>query len=217
VKGQASDKLLHSYQDERLEAAQVNVQVTNRTARFLRPADGMERVLRSAAIALAKQQPHMRGLINTGRMAVANTYSRSPLSAPELAHAHSVQNVALSWTASGRRPAALNDLLQWAAGLPLLLVWGACTAKELAKLRRLKTPVRVVQVLRQGQFAQAREHVFDLQGRLASAVDGAGAQSRSATGLRWALLRPDSYLAARGHASPAWCKAAGQAAQVLSR
>ena len=49
-----------------------NVRVTNRTARFLRPADGMERVFRDAAIGLAREHLFARQFVNTGRMAIAN-------------------------------------------------------------------------------------------------------------------------------------------------
>jgi 3-(3-hydroxy-phenyl)propionate hydroxylase len=51
MQGRAAPALLDSYHEERHEAAQQNVHVTNRTARFLRPADGVERLFRSAAIA----------------------------------------------------------------------------------------------------------------------------------------------------------------------
>ena len=57
VQGHAAPALLASYHAERHEAATTNVQVTNRTARFLRPADGIERLFRSATIGLAKTAP----------------------------------------------------------------------------------------------------------------------------------------------------------------
>ena len=74
VRGHASSELLGSYNQERLQAAQRNVQVTNRTARFLRAPEGIERVFRSATIGLAKHHEFARPLINTGRMAEANRY-----------------------------------------------------------------------------------------------------------------------------------------------
>ncbi|NDE25423.1 MAG: FAD-dependent oxidoreductase, partial [Betaproteobacteria bacterium] len=60
LRGHADETLLESYNDERLEAAQENVKVTRRTARFLRPADGIERAFRNATISLAKQYPFAR-------------------------------------------------------------------------------------------------------------------------------------------------------------
>lgn len=81
LRGKADAALLQSYQDERLEAAQQNVCVTNRTARFLRPADGSERLFRQAAISLAKQYPFARSLINTGAWPWRNP-TASPARAP---------------------------------------------------------------------------------------------------------------------------------------
>jgi 3-(3-hydroxy-phenyl)propionate hydroxylase len=90
--GRAGPALLDSYHDERHEAAKHNVLVTNRTARFLRPADGAERVFRSAAISLAKRHAFARQLVNTGRMSAPNVYSKSP--ACSHGGGYSVQNVA---------------------------------------------------------------------------------------------------------------------------
>ena len=60
LRGHAPATLLDSFHEERHEAARQNVQVTNRTARFLRPADGIERVFRTAAVGLARQFPFAR-------------------------------------------------------------------------------------------------------------------------------------------------------------
>ncbi len=192
LQGKAAPALLESYDQERLEAAQQNVNVTNRTARFLRPADGSERVFRQATIGLARQFPFARSLINTGRMAVANPYSRSSACtyAPGSAAGQSVQNVDFVW-ADGTR-GKVNDLLDWAAGDLLVLVFGHLSAPELQRLRRLsaETPVRAVQVLANGDVPHALEHVRDPKGDLLGACQ--------LTGAAWALVRPDGYLAATG-------------------
>ena len=189
-RGHAHPALLDSYNAARLEAAQQNVQVTNRTARFLRPADGMERTFRTAAISLAKEHPFARALINTGRMAVANTYTRSSIC--DATGGQSVQNVAFQWAdgSAGR----VNDLLQWVSDELLVLVFGEISrtvASNLQQLTRL-APVRAVQVLGAKDRAQAREHVRDPQGHLREASH--------VFGHTWALLRPDGYLAATGEA-----------------
>jgi 3-(3-hydroxy-phenyl)propionate hydroxylase len=232
--GRATKELLASYQAERHEAAQTNVQVTNRTARYLRPADGAERLFRNASIALAKHYPFARALVNTGRMAVANPYTRSPLTARDLPQSHSVQNVAFDWMDGSR--GQLNELLRWAGAAPLLLVWGDEQGAEHgnaqskvrggerailqdASLRKLQSlslaaGVRVVQVCASRAHVRAHEAVHDAHGLLSRAcsVDGRGwigADSPDQSGLpvrrgasrcRWALIRPDSYLAARGTA-----------------
>ncbi len=213
VQGHAAPALLASYHPERHEAATTNVQVTNRTARFLRPADGVERLFRTAVIGLAKQHPFARALVNTGRMAVANPYAASPLTDAALQLSISVQNVALQW-ANGP-PACLNDLLRWAGTRPLLLVFGDASgslpSSAIAKLRALASAsnLRVVHVVPQRSQAQVRETVIDAHGLLASAcglpaatpaAPSAPAHSSQASSVcQWALLRPDSYLAARGN------------------
>ena len=190
LRGHADEALLESYNDERLEAAQENVKVTRRTARFLRPADGVERAFRKATISLAKQFPFARSLINTGRMAVANTYSGSRICGDT--GGTSVQNVKIQWRPG--KTGALNDLLQWADGRLLILVFGEQSKASLKRLQELSAsglPVRCVQVLTKGNSAQAREHVWDKQGHLKSACTAVPAGG-------WAVIRPDGYLADTG-------------------
>ncbi len=190
LRGRAPMALLQSYNQERLEAAQQNVQVTNRTARFLRPADGVERTFRSAVIGLARQHPFARQLVNTGRMAVANPYSHSSVCDPS--GGLSVQNVFFRWVDGS--PGCVNDLIQWADGRLLLLVFGDQSAQarqRLAELTRL-APVRCVQVLGADSRRQSLETVRDPQGHLQGACH--------VFGHAWALIRPDAYLAATGEA-----------------
>ncbi|WP_127803443.1 FAD-dependent monooxygenase [Hydrogenophaga sp. NH-16] len=194
LRGRAHPALLESYGDERLEAAQQNVLVTNRTARFLRPADGVERLFRNAAIGLAKQHPFARTLMNTGRMAVANPYSRSRACsyAAGSAAGQSLQNVALRWPNGSM--GCVNDLLSWASGDLLLLAFGPLARADLQRLKTLTggAPLRAVQVPTGRDRAQATEHVRDPDGHLRAAC-----QLR---GPGWALARPDGYLAATGAA-----------------
>ncbi len=195
LRGRASPSLLDSYNEERLEAAQENVRVTNRTTRFLRPADGVERVFRNAAISLARQHLFARALVNTGRMAVANSYTRSGI-CDGPAGGQSVQNAAFRW-ADGSQ-GTVNDLLLWAAGDLLVLVFGQLSADAVLRLQQLTrhAPVRSVQVLGPGERAQAREQVRDVNARGIGHLQGAC----HVFGHAWALVRPDSYLAATGEA-----------------
>jgi 3-(3-hydroxy-phenyl)propionate hydroxylase len=188
LRGRAPEQLLDSYEHERLQAAQDNVLVTNRTARFLRPASPQERLFRQAAIGLAKRHAFGRLMINTGRMAVANTYTRSPACAPGAGT--SVQNAAFRWAdGSG---GCLNDLLTWSGEDLLLLVFGPQTTSALNRIRQLttQTPLKAVQVLTSGERVQCREHVLDPEGHVRRAC--------LSVDQTWALVRPDSYLAATG-------------------
>ena len=199
-KGFATAKLLDSYHEERFEAATQNVQVTNRTARFLRAPDGPERLFRNAAISLAKQHPFARALINTGRMAVANSYTGSSVCGE--AGGTSVQNAAIWFDADGKHAGTLNDLIGWCEGRFLLLVFGRIPAMDLPRLRELAEhrPVRVVQVLglepQTRSQAIAREHVYDPKGHLR--------QAAQAQALQWVVIRPDAYLAGGGQSGPKW-------------
>ncbi|HEY1226270.1 MAG TPA: FAD-dependent oxidoreductase [Ramlibacter sp.] len=186
--GRAPERLLDSFHEERHEAAQQNVQVTNRTARFLRPADGAERLFRTAALGLARQYPFARQLVNTGRMAIANPYTRS--SVCDATGGQSVQNVRFQWPDGTQ--GVVNDLLLWADGLLLLLVFGDPGRTGLARLRALvqEAPLRCVQVLAPNHRAGALEHVRDPEGHLQGACH--------VFGHAWALVRPDAYVAATG-------------------
>ena len=188
LKGRAAPALLESYHEERHEAAQQNVLVTNRTARFLRPATPLEKLIRDAALSLARQHLFARQFVNTGRMAVANPYSRS--SACDRTGGLSVQNVAFAWPDGS--PGCVNDLLRWVDGRLLLLVFGSLPAEALGHLRELAltAPVCCVQVLGPQEHAGAIEHVRDPQGHLQGACH--------VFGHAWALVRPDSYVAATG-------------------
>lgn len=188
VKGYAAPALLDSYHEERHEAAQQNVLVTNRTARFLRPATPVEKLFRDAAISLARQHVFARQFVNTGRMAIANPYTRS--SACEATGGQSVQNVSFEWPDGSK--GLVNDLLAWADGHLLVLLFGDAPHQALQRLRRLgeTAPVRCVQVLGQDDLPGAVEHVRDPKGHLQAACH--------VFGHAWALLRPDSYIAATG-------------------
>lgn len=196
LQGKAHPALLESYQDERLEAARENVRVTHRTARFLRPADGIERVFRHAVIGLAKRHAFARPMVNTGRMAVANPYTGSGACsyAPGSAAGLSVQNVRFTWANGGA--GTVNRLLDWAAGDLMLLVFGAPAPAALQRVRRLcaDAPLRAVQVVPAKGRALCLEHVNDPQGHLQSACQ----LGDKAPGEAWALVRPDGYLAATG-------------------
>ncbi|MBC5765350.1 FAD-dependent monooxygenase [Ramlibacter albus] len=186
VEGRAPEALLDTYHEERHEAAKQNVLVTNRTARFLRPASPVEKLFRTAALGLARQHEFARQFVNTGRMAVANPYTRSAACC-ERTGGLSVQNVAFEW-ADGS-PGVLNDLLGWCGGDLLLLAFGAEGLGELPALAQA-APVRCVQVVGAGELPAAVEFVRDPEAQLRAACH--------VFGHAWALVRPDAYVAATG-------------------
>ena len=187
LRGMASSALLNTYNQERLQAARRNVQVTNRTARYLRAPEGAERLFRNATIGLAKKQAFARQLINTGRMAEANAYAFSDICQAE--GGWMVQNATFHFNQEDQ--GSLSDLLNWADGRLLLLVFGPLKRSEVDKLILLgmSSPLRTVQVVHKDP-PQAIEHVKDPHKHLRKACQA------SSSG--WVLIRPDAYLAARG-------------------
>ena len=187
LSGKAAPRLLASYNQERIQAAQRNVHVTNRTARYLRAPEGMEKTFRSASIGLAKHHAFAKALINTGRMAEANRYDVSDVCQAD--GGFMVQNVALQFSSDST--GNLADLLQWANGRLLLLVFGELSRKEITKLQSISAlaAVYAVQVVHK-KHADVLEHVMDKNKTLRSACQSEKAQ--------WALLRPDAYLTAKG-------------------
>jgi len=139
LQGRAGEALLDSYDVERRSAAQNNLEVTSRSARFLAPRSPVEHTLRRAVVTLAAKYHFARSLVNTGRMSVANAYPPSPC-LPE--GGCSVQNVPLA--AAGDRPAVLLQMLR--EGCHLVALWHTppSAQAEAAKQALAGLPVRLV-------------------------------------------------------------------------
>ncbi|MDH6591880.1 3-(3-hydroxy-phenyl)propionate hydroxylase [Variovorax sp. TBS-050B] len=179
ARGTAGEALLDSYDAERRPAAAENLKVTSRSARFLAPRSPAEHMLRRAVVALAARHPFARALVNTGRMSVANDYPPAPL-LPE--GARSVQNLPLQWT--GGAGTTLMQLL--AEGTRCLGLWRAPSpgdaAAALAATAAL--PLRLVAV---GGESGLPTLAPDEALLAHLGLHEAG---------RFALVRPDAYLAA---------------------
>ena len=171
ARGEADPALLDSYDAERQPAAQENLTVTSRTARFMAPRSPAERRLRSAVIALAKRHPFARPLVNTGRMSVANAYPPAPC-APD--GARNVQNLAIH-RADGSAT-TLAALL--AESTTFVALWPDATSASVDAVRAAVAgrPVRIIAV--RDDDGTLAAHLATLPGQLA-------------------LIRPDGYLAAR--------------------
>jgi 3-(3-hydroxy-phenyl)propionate hydroxylase len=68
VKGEASAALLESYNEERTHGADENILNSARTTNFMSAASPAEKLFRSEVLALAKDMPFARRLINSGRL-----------------------------------------------------------------------------------------------------------------------------------------------------
>lgn len=183
--GGAPDALLESYDAERRAAAHVNIEVTDRTARFLAPRSPSERRIRDAVIGLAREYPFARPLVNTGRLSVANAYAPC---VPGTPGGTAVQNVPVS--RAGEDVLGLADLARQ-LGTVFIGVWfsngsgSRALARDLVALERSGRPLRVFAC---GAPIEGIAALGDPDGRLARAV--------KATPGAFALVRPDLYLAA---------------------
>jgi len=78
--GRAYPDLLQTYEAERHQAAREAVEVASRSATFIGPESGGQRVFRDSMLDLAQRHPWARELVNVGRLSVATCYENSPLS-----------------------------------------------------------------------------------------------------------------------------------------
>jgi 3-(3-hydroxy-phenyl)propionate hydroxylase len=81
--GRADASLIETYDAERSEAADENILNSTRATDFLSPHSAAERMLRDAALSLARHAGFARRMVNSGRLSVPTAYAASPLSTPD--------------------------------------------------------------------------------------------------------------------------------------
>jgi 3-(3-hydroxy-phenyl)propionate hydroxylase len=210
--GHAPASLLDSYHAERRPAAQFNIMTTRRTARYLQPESPAEKILRDAAISLAKEYPFARHLCNTGRLSNSFIYGKPPSSKAQKHKVHgvdvgeAVQNVEI--TAPDGRRMALVDLFRGNASF--IGFWSgspATLSRGIVQLaNRLVADGRGTPLLRMLEVNTGKTGlsiVRDHAGKLAATL---GLSKGKPV---FCLLRPDMHLAARiEHPNVAKVKAA---------
>ena len=204
LSGRAPESLLDSYHAERRAAAQFNIMTTRRTARFLQPESPAEKILRDAAISLAKEYPFARHLCNTGRLSNSFIYGKPPSSLAQKHRVHgvaggvalgeAVQNVEI--TLPDGRTGALGALFQ--GNTAYIGFWSGSPATMSREIIGLAN-----RLVAEGQGAPALRmlEVDTAHSGLSVVRDHAGRLAR-ALGLQagrplFCLLRPDMHLAAR--------------------
>lgn len=83
VEGRAPARLLGSYCSERRAAARENILNSTRATDFITPKSRPSRAFRDATLALARDFPFARALINSGRLSVPTRQADSPLDTPD--------------------------------------------------------------------------------------------------------------------------------------
>ncbi|GGE01182.1 3-(3-hydroxy-phenyl)propionate hydroxylase [Gemmobacter megaterium] len=81
--GTAPDRLLDSYNAERVQGADENILNSTRATDFITPKSPVSRLFRNAVLALAETQPFARTIVNSGRLSVPCIYDGSALNGPD--------------------------------------------------------------------------------------------------------------------------------------
>lgn len=83
LRGEAPERLLDSYDAERIPAADENILNSTRATDFITPKSAMSRLFRDAVLSLSADYPFARRLVNSGRLSLPAIYRESPLSTPD--------------------------------------------------------------------------------------------------------------------------------------
>jgi 3-(3-hydroxy-phenyl)propionate hydroxylase len=83
IDGKAPAKLLDSYSEERILAADENLMNSTRSTDFITPKSKVSRTFRNAVLGLAKHHAFGRALVNSGRLSVPAFLTDSSLNTPD--------------------------------------------------------------------------------------------------------------------------------------
>jgi 3-(3-hydroxy-phenyl)propionate hydroxylase len=192
VKGTAGASLLDTYDEERGRGADENILNSKRTTNFMTPKTATERLFRDNILALAREFPFARSLVNAGRLS-------KPCSLDALS-LQSEDDRELGGAMVPGTPCADAPILD-PSGRPgwllehlggdftlLVLVDPPGEIPDRAALARLEPSPRLCVVSRNGVDDAETPILFDREGHVHARYDGPGAVY---------LVRPDQHVAAR--------------------
>jgi 3-(3-hydroxy-phenyl)propionate hydroxylase len=192
VKGQARASLIDSYDEERGRGADENILNSKRTTNFMTPKTATERLFRDNILALAREFPFARSLVNAGRLSKPCSLDALSLQSddPENlggAMAPGAPCADAPIIDAGGRP---GWLLEHLGGDFTLLVLAETDDEILdpSALARLKASLRLCVVSRDGVRGSATPALSDCEGLVHARYGDAGAVY---------LIRPDQHVAAR--------------------
>ncbi|MDA8258872.1 MAG: FAD-dependent oxidoreductase [Betaproteobacteria bacterium] len=198
--GKAPEKLLDSYSEERVFAADENLLNSTRSTDFITPKSKVSRTFRNAVLSLAKDHAFGRALVNSGRLSVPAFLTMSSLNTPDDA-ADGFAGRMLPGAPMDDAPVLAGDAPSWllshvGGGFCLMLfvddpaVIATDVAAAMMALAGGALPVRSLVVARQvGAVPPGVELLVDARGVATQRYD-----ARPGTAY---LLRPDQHVAAR--------------------
>lgn len=192
VKGQARAGLLDSYDEERGRGADENILNSKRTTNFMTPKTATERLFRDNILALAREFPFARSLVNAGRLSKPCSLETLSLQSDDEEELDGAMVPGAPCAdapivdASGRA----GWLLEHLGGDFTLLVLADTPAEipDRSALARLDPTPRLCAVGRDGLHGCKNPMLFDREGLVHARYGGSGAVY---------LVRPDQHVAAR--------------------
>ncbi|WP_422370513.1 FAD-dependent oxidoreductase [Hoeflea sp.] len=83
IEGKAPERLLDSYDAERIFGADENILNSTRSTDFITPKSKISHIFRNAVLDLAEHHAFARPMVNSGRLSLPCTYATSPLNGPD--------------------------------------------------------------------------------------------------------------------------------------
>lgn len=195
LKGEAPDRLLDSYDAERIPAAEENILNSTRSTDFITPKNDVSRLFRDATLELAERHPFARALVNSGRLSQPAILTGSPLISDEgPGHAEAIPPGAPCPDV----PLVRGEETRWLLHLVTGGFFGlhykgpedpANSRRELARLAEAEPDLPVMTILSEGSDpADGSDSWVDAEGLFAKLY---GARPGS-----FLLVRPDQHVAA---------------------
>ena len=83
LNGEAGERLLETYSEERTHGADENILNSSRSTNFMSPRTPVERLFRDQTLKLAAEAPFARRMVNPGRLSLPCAYDGLPLNGPD--------------------------------------------------------------------------------------------------------------------------------------
>jgi len=195
LRGLAPERLLDSYDVERVFAADENILNSTRSTDFITPKSAVSRTFRDAVLSLAKKHAFARRLVNSGRLSVPAVLASSPLNTDDRDADFPSTSGAMVPGAPAADAPVVGPRGEWLLGylggaFTLLLFDAGVEAADVVELGRDRIACRTVQI--GGSSIRGADQLADIQGLAHRRYD-----ARPGTVY---LFRPDQHVCARWRA-----------------